>query len=43
MSAPSCHYCQRTGQPLQPCCGHHPDVSVCADVAGCRDYLLASL
>jgi hypothetical protein len=41
--APACHYCGRTGQPLKPCCARHPDDLVCADVAGCRDYLLAQL
>ena len=41
--APACHYCGRTGQPLEPCCARHPDQLVCADVAGCRDFLLAQL
>ena len=41
--APACHYCGRTGQPLQPCCARHLDQLVCPDVAGCRDYLLAQL
>ena len=40
---PACHYCGRTGQPLEPCCARHPDDLVCADVAGCRDFLLAQL
>lgn len=40
---PACFYCGRTGQPLAPCCHHHPDTPVCADVAACRDYLLAGL
>jgi len=39
----ACHYCQRTGQLLEPCCARHPDDLVCADVAGCRDFLLAQL
>ena len=41
--APACHYCGRTGQPLEPCCARHLDQLACADVAGCRDYLLARL
>jgi hypothetical protein len=41
--AQACHYCGRTGQLLEPCCARHPDQLVCADVAGCRDYLLAQL
>ena len=39
----ACHYCGRTGQPLEPCCARHLDQLACADVAGCRDYLLAEL
>ena len=39
--APACHYCGRTGQPLEPCCARHPDQLACADVAGRRDFLLA--
>ena len=41
--APACPYCGRTGQPLEPCCARHLDQLACADVAGCRDYLLARL
>ena len=40
---PACHYCGRTGQPVEPCCARHLDQLACADVAGCRDYLLAQL
>jgi hypothetical protein len=40
---PACHYCGRTGQLLEPCCARHLDHLTCADVAGCRDYLLAQL
>jgi len=42
-AVPACHYCQRATEPLGPCCGHHPETLVCADAAGCRDYLLAVL
>jgi len=40
--APVCAYCGQPGD-LMRCCGRHPDVLVCADVAGCRDRLLAVL
>lgn len=39
----TCWCCGRAGQLLEPCCGHHPGDLVCADRAGCRDYLLAGL
>lgn len=39
----TCHYCGRDGQQLKPCCERHPDELVCADTAGCRDYLLGQL
>jgi len=39
----ACHYCGRTGQRLEPCCARHPDQLTCADVAGCRDFLIAQL
>lgn len=42
-----CFYCGRSGdrplEPLEPCCERHADDLVCADRAGCRDYLLAAL
>jgi hypothetical protein len=45
VSAPaggSCHYCGRTGQPMQPCCEQHPDDLVCADAKACLAYIVAN-
>lgn len=44
-SGPACHYCGREGQVLAPCCDRdeHRHQLACADVAGCRDYLLEQL
>jgi hypothetical protein len=44
-SALACHYCGRDGQALAPCCDRdeHRHQLACADVAGCRDYLLEQL
>lgn len=39
----ACYYCGRAGEPLKPCCATHPARMVCADVASCRDVLLAHL
>lgn len=41
----SCAYCGREGQALAPCCDRpeHEHSLACADVAACRDYLLAQL
>lgn len=41
----ACHYCGRAGQSLAPCCdrSEHAHQLACADVAGCRDYLIAGL
>jgi hypothetical protein len=38
-----CFYCDRDGQPLEVCCDRHPGDLVCADRAGCRDFILAAL
>jgi hypothetical protein len=38
-----CFYCDRDGQVLEVCCDRHPDDLVCADRAGCRDFILAAL
>jgi hypothetical protein len=42
---PPCHYCGRTRQRLAPCCDRpeHEHQLACADVAGCRDFLLGRL
>jgi hypothetical protein len=44
-SGASCHYCGRDGRQLASCCDRdeHEHQPACADVAGCRDYLLAQL
>jgi hypothetical protein len=38
-----CFYCDRDDQFLEQCCGRHPGDLVCADRAGCRDFILAAL
>jgi hypothetical protein len=40
-SGRACWYCGRAGRPLTACCDRHPGRLACADVAGCRDYLIA--
>jgi hypothetical protein len=44
-SGAACQYCGREGQRLGPCCHRddHRHQMACADVAGCRDYLLGQL
>lgn len=42
-SGQACRYCRRDGQQLKPCGDRQPGDLVCADVAGCRDYLLEQL
>ena len=42
MTGPACWYCERTGQPLEPCAGHPGDL-VCADRQGCRDFIRVQL
>jgi hypothetical protein len=39
----ACWYCDRTGLPLEPCCGHHQGELVCADRAECKDFMLGQL
>jgi hypothetical protein len=41
-AASACHYCGRAGQPMQPCCGRHPDDLVCADAKACLAYIVAT-
>jgi hypothetical protein len=38
----TCENCGRSGQLLEPCCRHHPDIMVCAGRVGCREYMLAT-
>jgi hypothetical protein len=40
--ASACHYCGRAGQPMQPCCGRHPDDLVCTDAKACLAYIVAT-
>lgn len=41
----NCWYCDRSDQSLtlKVCCNKHPNKMVCADVEGCRDFLLAQV
>ena len=41
LQAGTCAYCERPGVKVAACCAEHPGKLVCADVADCRDFLLA--
>jgi hypothetical protein len=42
LSAPACKYCERTGQPVEPCCEHHPDQLACSDSRECLAVIRAT-